>query len=117
VIVTRPVLAIRTWQWRYRAPRSMGWPTIMSGHPKPERRSLIQVSEIAVNIRQGISAGGEPAQDPCVESIAIKGQWVSSRRPVGWMQLVVRDSQRSALTTEAPDWVMKIADDALGRCK
>jgi hypothetical protein len=108
-----PLTVFRSWTYVYRPPEAGGWPKILhTGWPEANRSDkLVTAYELRIHIRQGLG------EEPALNSIRLNGMWPNGN-PVTNMNVHFDPVKRHhELITFAPDWVMELAADAIGRAK
>lgn len=104
-----PEITYRSWNFRYKRPRTGGWPLLTrTGYPQQGRKpSRITPAELIIQVRQ---ADGQLT----VSSIQARGTWTGTKAKAR-EQVILDGRPGLAFVIYAPDWVEELAEDAVAR--
>jgi hypothetical protein len=105
-----PEVTYRSWNFRYKRPRTGGWPLLTrTGWPQRGRKeSRITPTELIIQVRQDAN------DQPAVSSIQARGTWTGTTLTAS--ERIMLDARPGlAFTVYAPDWVQELAEDAVAR--
>jgi hypothetical protein len=104
-----PEVTARSWTYRYKRPRQLGWPLLLRTGWEQGNRPAARITPkmITVVVRQ---APGAEDSYPRAASVHCRGSWPSGREYAGQLLMGVPPGQ--ALQIYAPDWVLDLVADA-----